>query len=459
MKKQQKSFTENKKIAAKRLKPSFEEKKSKPDFKKIKDDSKKNNAIDDEKLKAKKSASSAINKEIKDPKKELKFYEKNKKAPFVKQSKEERDLVDETIYQKKPRTKFIKKDTASSTTSSKNYSSKSNKTAYKKDIAQKKKHYVAEKKYESRNSKSEFEKKKFTKKDAPKIKIDKPYYEGNNRKAPPLKELIEDKKITANKKVVFSKHKTPIEPFQKPELAKEEMRLNRYLAHAGIAARRKADMMIQKGDVTVNNKVVKEMGYRVMPTDVVKYKGKVIEPTRSFVYILLNKPKDYITTLSDEKDRKTVMQLVEKSTDQRIYPVGRLDRNTTGLLLLTNDGTLTQKLSHPSFEVRKIYHATLNKPLEDAHFDALKKGIELEDGFAKVNDIGYPDPYDRAQIGVEIHIGKNRIVRRLFEHFGYTVEKLDRVMYAGLTKKDLPRGKHRILKPMEVMQLRKIGGN
>jgi 23S rRNA pseudouridine2605 synthase len=459
MKKHQKSFTENKKSAAKRLKPGFEEKSSKPTFKKIKDDNKKNDSIDDEKLKAKKNISSANNKEIKDPKKELKFYEKNKKAPFVKQSREERDLVDETIYPKKPRTKFIKKDTSSSTTSSKNYSNKSSKNAYKKDVPQKTNRNSSEKKHEPKNSKPEFGKKKFTKNDTLKIKVDKPYYEGNNRKAPPLKELIEDKNFTANKKVVFSKHKTPVEPFQKPEVAKEEMRLNRYLAHAGIAARRKADMIIQKGDVLVNNKVVKEMGYRVMPTDVVKYKGKVIEPTRNFVYILLNKPKDYITTLSDEKDRKTVMQLVEKSTDQRIYPVGRLDRNTTGLLLLTNDGTLTQKLSHPSFEVRKIYHATLNKPLEDAHFEALKKGVELEDGFAKVNDIGYPDPYDRAQIGVEIHIGKNRIVRRLFEHLGYTVEKLDRVMYAGLTKKDLPRGKHRILKPMEVMQLKKVGGN
>ena len=269
--------------------------------------------------------------------------------------------------------------------------------------------------------------------------------------------VVEKRKpLVAQKKTVEK-----IKPIAKPFVDKglqpsdDSMRLNRYLAHAGIAARRKADLLIASGVVTVNNLVVKEMGYRVKPTDVVKFKGKIVKPKTNFVYILLNKPKDTITTASDEKGRKTVLEIVASATDERIFPVGRLDRNTTGVLLLTNDGDMAQKLSHPSFEVDKIYHATLDKPLLAEHFEKIKKGVTLEDGFAKVNDLGYPDLKDRTQVGIEIHIGKNRIVRRLFEHFGYQVVKLDRVMYAGLTKKDLTRGRHRILTELEIAQLRK----
>ncbi len=237
---------------------------------------------------------------------------------------------------------------------------------------------------------------------------------------------------------------------------KDSMRLNRYLAHAGIAARRKADVLIASGHVTVNGEVMKEMGHRVKPTDVVKFQGKIVKPKTNFVYILLNKPKDHITTSSDEKGRKTVMELIASATEERVFPVGRLDRNTTGLLLLTNDGDLAQKLAHPSFEVKKIYHVVLDKPFTKEHFDELKKGVKLEDGDAKVNDIGFPNPHDSREVGVEIHIGKNRIVRRMFEHLGYHVEALDRVMYAGLTKKDLPRKRWRMLTPVEVMQLKNL---
>lgn len=234
------------------------------------------------------------------------------------------------------------------------------------------------------------------------------------------------------------------------------IRLNKYLSNAGIAARRKADELIRDGLVKVNGKKIIEPGFRVLAKDTVTLKGKVVRPGKS-VYILLNKPKDVITTLSDEKGRKTVIGLVKKATTERIYPVGRLDRNTTGLLLLTNDGELTQKLSHPSFKIKKVYSIVLDKPLAEQHMDTISRGVSLEDGAIRVDEIAYTDPTDHCKIGVSIHSGRNRIVRRIFEHFGYKVKSLDRVLYAGLSKKNLPRGKWRHLTKMEVIKLKHFG--
>lgn len=231
------------------------------------------------------------------------------------------------------------------------------------------------------------------------------------------------------------------------------IRLNKYLAHSGVAARRKADELISQGLVQVNGKVVTEMGYRLSEKDVVTYLGKAVVPVRH-VYILLNKPKDTITSVKDERDRKTVMDIIANATSERVYPVGRLDRNTTGLLLLTNDGELAQELSHPSREIEKMYLAELDKGLDPAHLEEIRKGITLEDGPVNVDDIAYADKGNRKKVGVALHVGKNRIVRRIFEHFGYTVIKLDRTVYAGLTKKDLPRSKWRKLKPAEIRMLK-----
>ncbi len=229
-------------------------------------------------------------------------------------------------------------------------------------------------------------------------------------------------------------------------------RLNRYIANSGICSRREADELIARGDISVNGKVVTEMGHKVKEGDTVKYGTKVLNPER-FVYVLLNKPKDYITTTEDPEERKTVMELVADAGNFRMYPVGRLDRNTTGLLLMTNDGELADKLTHPSNEIRKIYQVELDKPITDEHFEAIKKGFDLEDGAIKPDALSIVTP-DAQVIGIEIHSGRNRIVRRIFEHFGYVVSKLDRTTYAGLTKKELPRGKWRFLDPKEVVKLK-----
>ncbi|MCX6219326.1 pseudouridine synthase [Spirosoma sp.] len=229
-------------------------------------------------------------------------------------------------------------------------------------------------------------------------------------------------------------------------------RLNRFIANSGVCSRREADELIAHGDISVNGKVVTEMGYKVKEGDTVKYGTKVLNPER-FVYVLLNKPKDYITTTEDPEERKTVMELVADAGKFRMYPVGRLDRNTTGLLLITNDGELADKLTHPSNNIRKIYQVELDKPITDEHFEAIKKGIELEDGPIKPDAISIVTP-DAYVVGIEIHSGRNRIVRRIFESFGYEVTKLDRTTYAGLTKKELPRGKWRFLDPKEVVKLK-----
>jgi len=233
------------------------------------------------------------------------------------------------------------------------------------------------------------------------------------------------------------------------------IRLNKYLSNSGVASRREADMLIQSGAVKVNGAVVSQLGYKIKPGDKVTYGDQAVKNERK-VYVLLNKPKDYITTADDPRGRKTVMQLVEGACRERIYPVGRLDRNTTGLLLFTNDGELTTRLTHPKFGIRKVYQVSLNKGLQSEDFQAITEGIELEDGLIKADDLAYVGE-GKKEIGIEIHSGRNRIVRRIFEHLGYDVVKLDRVVFAGLTKKDLPRGKYRFLTPKEVSFLHMLG--
>ena len=260
------------------------------------------------------------------------------------------------------------------------------------------------------------------------------------------------KKDNPNKSPFANKRKPKLPP--PPTNSEEDMRLNKYVAHCGIAARRKASEYIMEGLVTVNGEVVTEPGHRVKLTDKVTYRGKPIEPETQKIYILLNKPKNTVTTVSDEKNRRTVMDLMDPNIKLRIYPVGRLDRETTGLLLLTNDGDLAKKLSHPSHEVTKIYHVVLDKPISEAHLKEIQNGLTLEDGLAPVDKVSYVKNKGKNEVGIEIHIGRNRIVRRIFKHLGYHVVRLDRTYYAGLTKKDIPRGKYRLLNDREVLMLK-----
>lgn len=231
------------------------------------------------------------------------------------------------------------------------------------------------------------------------------------------------------------------------------VRLNKFLANAGICSRREADNYIEAGLVTVNGAVVTELGTKVVPADDVRFNGERINPERK-VYVLLNKPKDCVTTVDDPQERKTVLDCLRGIGKERIYPVGRLDRNTTGVLLLTNDGDLASKLTHPKFMKKKIYHVTCDKNVAMSDMDLLVNGIELEDGNVYADEVTYVNDADRSQIGIEIHSGKNRIVRRMLEHLGYKVQKLDRVLFAGLTKKNLKRGDWRYLTDKEVNMLR-----
>lgn len=231
------------------------------------------------------------------------------------------------------------------------------------------------------------------------------------------------------------------------------IRLSKYVAHTGLCSRRQATEYIKNGLIKVNGNVEKNPAIEVLESDEVTYKGKLIKPVKDHVYLLLNKPKNTVTTLKDELGRKTVMDLVASKTKERIYPVGRLDRNTTGLLLLTNDGDLANRLAHPKYEVKKIYHAVLNEDLRPEHKETIRAGFDLEDGPVMVDKISYVNN-SKNEIGIEIHIGRNRIVRRLFEHFGYEVKKLDRVYYGGLTKKDLPRSYSRPLTQQEIIMLK-----
>lgn len=250
---------------------------------------------------------------------------------------------------------------------------------------------------------------------------------------------------------------TPAEPASSKVTAKQEaavMPLNKYIAHAGICSRRDAADLVKSGKVMVNNKVITEPGFKVSARDEVKVNGKKVSPQRNLVYILLNKPKDFITTTDDPQGRKTVIDIVKNATTERVYPVGRLDRNTTGVLLLTNDGELAQKLSHPSYEIKKIYEVTLDRQVSKKDLDTIAAGVTLEDGFIRPDAIAFPDTRNKHIIGIEIHSGKNRIVRRIFEHMGYDVRNLDRVMYANLTKKNVDRGKWRFLSEKEVRLLK-----
>ena len=256
----------------------------------------------------------------------------------------------------------------------------------------------------------------------------------------------------------FSRKKAASPQKTKAQHPEGAMRLNKYIAHAGICSRREADELIAAGSVKVNGRVVTEMGYQVLPGDQVSYGGETLRSERPR-YFLLNKPKGFITTTDDPQERRTVMMLMDGCCAERIYPVGRLDRATTGLLLFTNDGELAKRLTHPSTQVYKIYQVELNKPVTKEDMKRLLEGIELEDGPMHVDDIQYAEvggKVDKRVVGVQLHSGRNRIVRRLFEALGYEVHKLDRVVFAGLTKKDLPRGRWRELSDKEVGFLKMI---
>lgn len=268
-------------------------------------------------------------------------------------------------------------------------------------------------------------------------------------------EYFDKKKAEARAAHHETRNTQPQTPNPKPETG--SMPLNKFIAHAGVAARREAAELVKKGLVKVNGVLVTEPGHKVSSKDEVKVNGKKVWLAKNLVYILLNKPKDYITTTDDPQGRKTVLDIIRRATPERVYPVGRLDRNTSGVLLLTNDGELAQQLTHPRHEIKKVYHVTLDRPLEKKDFDAILKGVVLEDGPASVDVLAYADNKDKTQIGVEIHSGRNRIVRRIFEHFKYDVKHLDRVIFAGLTKKNVDRGKWRFLTEKEVRDLKHFG--
>ncbi|NLO01165.1 MAG: rRNA pseudouridine synthase [Bacteroidales bacterium] len=267
---------------------------------------------------------------------------------------------------------------------------------------------------------------------------------------------------TSGKKTLQLKKKSSVAGFKETLLRRkkpaknekpEEIRLNRFVANAGVCSRREADKYIAAGLVTVNNNVVTEMGVKVKVTDDIRFDGKKLNVEKK-VYILLIKPKGVATTTEDPNADVTVLDLVKDACTERIYPVGRLDKNTTGILLLTNDGDMSDRLTHPSHRVKKIYQVTLDKPVTKNHILQIADGIELEDGPIAADMISYVDPSSKVDVGLEIHSGRNRIVRRIFEHLGYKIKKLDRVYFAGLTKKKLPRGKWRELSPREVQYLK-----
>lgn len=300
--------------------------------------------------------------------------------------------------------------------------------------------------------------------DRPKRDFDsKPPREGGFRKS--NADFIKDKPYTRREKPTYDKitvdRDAPVKTLRgkKPAQPKKDdnlIRLNRYIANAGICSRRKADELILAGVVTVNGEVVDELGAKIDPiNDEIRYNGETLKREK-MVYVLLNKPKDYITTTEDPQERRTVMHLVEKASRERIYPIGRLDRNTTGLLLMTNDGELADKLSHPRSQITKLYQVELNKSLTQGDLNKIQFGLELEDGLIKPDAVSYVAGASKREVGIQIHSGKNRIVRRIFEHLGYEVVKLDRVVYAGLTKKDLPRGRWRYLDEKEIIQLKHL---
>jgi 23S rRNA pseudouridine2605 synthase len=279
---------------------------------------------------------------------------------------------------------------------------------------------------------------------------DKPYNADRPQRSKPTYDRI-TKDTDAPAKTLRGRNKKAVE-------SKDTglIRLNRYISNAGICSRRKADELIAAGVVSVNGVVISELGHKVDPQkDEIRYNGEMLKREK-MVYVLLNKPKDYITTTEDPHERRTVMHLVEKASRERIYPIGRLDRNTTGLLLMTNDGDLADKLSHPRNNIVKLYQVELSKSLTQGDLNKIAFGLELEDGLIKPDSVSYVAGGTKREIGIQIHSGKNRVVRRIFEHLGYEVVKLDRVVYANLTKKDLPRGRWRFLEESEVIQLKHL---
>ncbi|MDF3078142.1 MAG: pseudouridine synthase [Sphingobacteriaceae bacterium] len=293
-------------------------------------------------------------------------------------------------------------------------------------------------------------------KDKPGFSSERPSRYGKADTGKPYKKDFGDKRSYAGDRKRTSESKPATPRAKKTSEDDGLIRLNRYISNAGICSRRKADELIEAGVITVNGEVVNELGAKVNPMkDVVRYNGETLKREK-MVYVLLNKPKDYITTTDDPHERRTVMQLVEKASRERIYPVGRLDRNTTGLLLMTNDGDLTDKLSHPKNNVTKIYNVELNRSLSQGDMNKIAYGLELEDGLIKPDEVSYVQGGSKREVGIQIHSGKNRIVRRIFEHLGYEVVKLDRVVYANLTKKDLPRGRWRYLEEKEIIQLKHL---
>ena len=283
---------------------------------------------------------------------------------------------------------------------------------------------------------------------------DKPFRSRSTEPSAPFerpKYRSDDKKWSSEERFDNKRSKKPVE-------VKDDglIRLNRFIANAGICSRRKADELIAAGVVSVNGEPVTELGFKVDPAkDLIRYNGESLKREK-MVYVLLNKPKDYITTTDDPQERKTVMGLVEKASKERIYPVGRLDRNTTGLLLMTNDGDLADKLSHPKNNITKLYNVELNKSLSQGDLNKIFFGIELEDGLIKPDQVSYVAGGSKKEVGIQIHSGKNRVVRRIFESLGYEVVKLDRVVYSNLTKKDLPRGRWRYLEEKEIIQLKHL---
>ena len=256
------------------------------------------------------------------------------------------------------------------------------------------------------------------------------------------------------RKNTFRKNfKKPLSTLKKVDVG--GIRLNKFISNSGICSRREADTYIEHGSVTVNGKLVTEMGYKVQPNDDVRFDGTSISPEKK-KYVLLNKPKNYITTMDDERGRKTVMELVSNAAKERIYPVGRLDRMTTGLLLFTNDGELAKKLTHPKHDVKKLYHASLDKKLDLKDLQKLRGEVIIEGKKVFIDAVSYVEGQSKTEVGIEIHSGRNRIVRKIFEHVGYKVVKLDRVLFAGLTKKNLPRGRWRELTKQELANLQMI---
>ena len=276
---------------------------------------------------------------------------------------------------------------------------------------------------------------------------------GFEQKPVPEKKPDKRQKYPQKKTGIPVKSDSAAEP-DKKKSSLPEMPLNKFLAHCGVTSRRDAVALIIAGKVSVNKQIITQPAFKVNEKDDVFYNGKKLFVTKNLVYILLNKPKDYITTTDDPQNRKTVLQLTKNATDQRVYPVGRLDRNTSGVLLLTNDGDLTQTLTHPSFNIKKVYEVKLDKPLTKADFEKILNGIKLEDGEIFADALAYADSKDKSVIGIELHSGRNRIVRRIFEHLGYDVKGLDRVMYANLTKKNVERGKWRYLSEKEIRLLK-----